>query len=197
MKFDIDILDVLKTRLDFRTDVELAGFLNVKKSIITQIRHSEMKLSFNQKLTVMDHLGFIKGRDLLTAITSEALTEKILQASYTQSERLALPETVPGVPDHFDIVLIELFKQFGKFKSDKEVASCLGVNRTMITTVRAGRRKLGPLPRLRMLKFIEKNTGIEIEDIESLERAIESSEYLFEFIKDHMNTSKKKSDSPE
>jgi hypothetical protein len=58
------------------------------------------------------------------------------------------------------------------------------IKRNTISMVRSGKSRLGPLPRLRMLK------QIDVEDVTDIERGIESSEYLINLIDEHIKMKK-------
>jgi len=193
MKSDVDILDQLKIGFNFKTDVELAGFLGVTKVAVSQIRHGDMKLSGIQRLRVMDRLESIRVRDLFINIAPEKLAERILELSRRNATKLALAVAEKGISDVSDVVLIDLFKEFGQFRTDKELATYLGFNRGMVSAIRGGTRKLGPLPRLRILRAVEESIGKEVEEIEEIEKGIESSEYLITLIEEHIKIHQSKS----
>jgi len=195
MKSDADILDQLKIGFDFKTDVELAGFLGVTKVTVSQIRHGDMKLSGIQRLRVMDRLESIRVRDLFIKISPEKLAERILELSRRNATKLALAVSEKGISEASDIELIDLFKEFSRFRTDKELAAYLGFTRSMVSTIRAGARKLGPLPRLRILRAVEESVGKEIEGIENIEKGIESSEYLIKLIEEHIKIHRNKASS--
>lgn len=179
------LLDQLKQGFGYKTDVEIARFLGVTKETISQIRRGELGLSLSQRIKIMDRLSSIQIRDLLERITPENLSNELHRLSLRGAERLALDELEKGEPTAVDIKLIELFKTYGQdenlFITDKEMATFLGLKRATISGVRTGKSKLGPLPRLRILKLICPEL-----DLEQIEKGIESSEYLVELIEDHI-----------
>lgn len=179
------LLDQLKVGFGYKTDVEVAGFLGVTKETISQIRHGELGLSISQRMKLMDRLTSIKTRNLLERITPERLSSELHRLSLRGAERLALAELENGKPTPVDVQLIELFKTYGQdenlFRTDNEMATYLGLKRASISGVRTGKSRLGPLPRLRILKVICPEA-----DIEQIEKGIESSEYLLTLIKEHI-----------
>jgi transcriptional regulator with XRE-family HTH domain len=180
-----DLLDRLKQGFGYKTDVEVAGFLGVNKDTVSQIRQGVQGLSLSQRIKIMDRLASIQIRDLLEKITPESLSHELHRLSLCGAEKLALDELEESDPDAIDVKLIELFKAYGQeenlFKTDKEMATFLGLKRASISGVRAGKSKLGPLPRLRILKVICPEA-----DTEQIENGIESSEYLLKLIEEHI-----------
>ncbi len=180
-----DLLDRLKEGFSYKTDLEVAGFLGVSKDTISMIRREVIGLSLAQRIKIMDRLQSIKVRNLLVRITPENLADGLIRLSNKGAEALAFEDIEAGEATEDDIELIKLFKEFGNlgksFATDKEMAAYLGLKRNTISSVRAGDGRLGPLPRLRMLKAICPNA-----DIEQIERGIESSEYLFNLISEHI-----------
>jgi transcriptional regulator with XRE-family HTH domain len=189
-----DLLDRLKQGFDYKTDVEIAGFLGVTKETISQVRQGVLGLSLSQRIKIMDRLASIKTRNLFERITPEHLAHELHRLSLRGAERLALDELEKGEPLAVDVRLIELFKTYGQdenlFRTDKEMASFLGLKRASISGVRTGKSRLGPLPRLRILKVI----CPEI-DIEQIEKGIESSEYLLKLIEEHIKLRNSKKNS--
>ncbi len=188
MDFEItnaDLLDKLKEGFGYKTDVEIASFLGVRKENICQVRQGELGLSLGQRIKIMDRLGSIHIRDLLERITPEHLSRELHRLSLRGAERLALDELEKCEPTAVDIKLIELFKTYGQdenlFTTDKEMATFLGLKRASISGVRTGKSKLGPLPRLRILQVICPEA-----DTEQIERGINSIEYLFMLIELHI-----------
>ncbi|MBS3955488.1 MAG: hypothetical protein KGZ88_21295 [Methylomicrobium sp.] len=179
------LLDQLKQGFGYKTDVEIARFLGVTKETISQIRRGELGLSLSQRIKIMDRLSSIQIRDLLERITPENLSNELHRLSLRGAERLALDELEKGEPTAVDIKLIELFKTYGQdenlFITDKEMATFLGLKRATISGVRTGKSKLGPLPRLRILKLICPEL-----DLEQIEKGIESSQYLLKLIEEHI-----------
>lgn len=180
-----DLLDKLKHGFGYKTDLELAGFLGVTKETMSQIRHGELGLSLTQRIKVMDRLASIRTRNLLERIAPDHLSRELHRLSLRGAEKLALDELEKGEPTAVDVKLIELFKMYGQdeslFKTDKEMASFLGLKRASISGVRTGKSKLGPLPRLRMLKAINPET-----DIEQVLNGIDSNKSLHDLIEKHI-----------
>ena len=180
-----DLLDKLKHLFGYKADAGIARFLGVTKETISQIRRGEMGLSINQRLKAMDRLDIVSTPGLLEKISPEYLSSELLRLSLRGAERLALDEFEKGEPTAVDTKLIELFKAFGQdenlFTVDQEMASFLGLKRASISGVRTGKSKLGPLPRLRMLKAINPET-----DIEQVLNGIESNKSLHDLIEKHI-----------
>lgn len=186
------LLDQLKKGFGYKTDVEVAGFLGVSKETISQVRQGVLGLSLGQRMKIMDRLTSIRTRDLMERITPEHLAHELHRLSLRGAERLALDELEKGEPTAVDVKLIELFKTYGQdenlFKTDKEMATFLGLKRASISGVRTGKSKLGSLPRLRILKVIYPEA-----DVEQIEKGIESSEYLLKLIEEHIKLQNSKS----
>ena len=198
-----ELLDKLKEGFGYRTDLEVAGFLKVNKETVSQIRRGILELSSAQRLKIMDRLWSIRVRDLLAKMAPESLANQLITLSHRGAGWLAfgnepLCESAQEGGTSFsdedecpedkmtnDIVLIDLFKNYGckggPFATDKDMADVLGLKRNTISSIRKGAR-LGPLPRLRMLKAINPNV-----DTEEIEKGIESSEYLLELLIRHLD----------
>lgn len=175
---DSELIDAIKDEFGWRTDLQVAKFLGLSKDAISLVRGGG-KLGRGQRLKLYDRLKFCQVRNLIARIAPDHLAARLIAVSRRASERLALRETEPGPSNPIDVVLLEHFKRFGKFASDSDLATFLGIRRNTISMVRAGRSKLGPLPRLRMLSLIEE------QSIGEAEKAIESSEFLLKLIKQH------------
>jgi transcriptional regulator with XRE-family HTH domain len=209
-KNNAELLDKLKEGFGYKTDLEVAGFLGVTKETVSQIRRGLMELGAIQRFKIMDRLVSIEIRDLLAKIASENLANELIRLSHRGAENLAFRETLDYVPFNdetteqskddkmvydsmtHDIELIRLFKEHGchgnAFATDKEMADVLGLKRTSISSIRSGKGRLGPLPRLRMLKAIHPEA-----DTDQIERGIESSEYLLTLINKHIEMKHSKS----
>lgn len=197
-----ELLDKLKEGFGYRTDLEVAGFLSVNKETVSQIRRGILELSTAQRLKIMDRLWSIRVRDLLAKMAPESLANQLITLSHKGADWLAFGneplcefsqegharsldqnEHPEGILTD-DIALIELFKKHGcnggPFATDKEMADVLGLKRNTISSIRKGAR-LGPLPRLKMLKALNPNVGTE-----EVEKGIESSEYLLELLIRHL-----------
>lgn len=181
-----ELLDRLKAGFGYKTDVEVAGFLGLNKDTVSQIRQGLQGLSIGQRFKIMDRLSNIQIRNLLEKIAPDHLSQEIHRLSLRGAERLAFEETEAGKPKEIDVKLIDLFKSYGQeldiFHTDREMADFLGLKRATISSVRTGKTRLGPLPRLRMLKIILSNA-----DTEQIEQGVQSNEYLFGLIEDHIN----------
>lgn len=184
MKNDAALLDKLKEGFGYLTDVELAGFLGITKDSVSVIRRGENGLSNAQRIKVMDRLESIRVRDLVMRMAPENLAVRIKELSQNGASKLALNSLEKGEANPTDIELIDLFKTHFGYKSDQLLADFLGVKRNTISMVRSGKSRLGPLPRLRMLK------QIDVEDVTDIERGIESSEYLINLIDEHIKMKK-------
>jgi hypothetical protein len=79
-------------------------------------------------------------------------------------------------------LLIDLYKSFGRFKTDTEVANALGLKQNTISMVRKSKSGLGPLPRLRIFRDVWK------VDIDELEEALESSEVMLNLLKNYIES---------
>ena len=133
MKTDIsnaELLDALKNAFDFRTDLEVAGFLTANKETVSQIRRGILGLSIAQRLKIIDRLWSIGVRDLLAKMAPESLANQLITLSH---EVASSSDTEGNMTD--DIALIDLFKNYGckggPFATDKDMADVLGLNVTL------------------------------------------------------------------
>jgi transcriptional regulator with XRE-family HTH domain len=180
-----DLLDKLKEGFDYKTDIEVAGFLGLNKDTVSQIRQGLQGLSIAQRFKIMDRLVSIQIRNLLVKIAPDHLYREIHRLSLHGAEGLAFDEIEAGEPEEIDVKLIDLFKSYGQklnlVHTDQQMADFLGLKRATISSVRTGKCKLGPLPRLRMLKAINPET-----DIEQVLNGIESNKSLHDLIEKHI-----------
>jgi transcriptional regulator with XRE-family HTH domain len=188
---DAVLLDKLKLGFGYKSDLEIAGFLDVSSNTISKIRTGKQKLSVIQRLKVMDRLLTVQIRDLLISMSPEAIGNEIHRLSLRGAERLAFDEQGEGSSNPNDIALIDQFKRYSGFKNDEALANFLGISDSMITAARKG-SQLGPLPRLRMLKAINPNA-----DTDQIEQGLESTEYLLELINKHIEMKKSKTVNPD
>ncbi len=180
-----DLLDKLKEVFGYKTDVEVAGFLGLNKDTVSQIRQGLQGLSIAQRFKIMDRLVSIQIRDLLAKIAPDHLIQEIYRRSLRGADGLDFDETEAGEPKETDVKLINLFKSYGQelnlFHTDREMADFLGLKRATISSVRTGKMKLGPLPRLRMLKAVNPET-----DIDQVLNGIDSNQSLHDLIEKHI-----------
>jgi transcriptional regulator with XRE-family HTH domain len=176
--------------------------LKVNKETVSQIRRGILELSSAQRLKIMDRLWSIRVQDLLAKMAPESLANQLITLSHKGAGWLAfgnepLCESAQEGGASFsdedecsedkmtnDIALIDLFKNYGckggPFATDKDMADVLGLKRNTISSIRKGAR-LGPLPRLRMLKAI--NPEIDIDQVLN---GIESNQSLHDLIEKHI-----------
>jgi hypothetical protein len=173
-----EVLDKFKEAFGFRTDREVSDFLGVDKMTVCQIRQEAMGLSIAQRLKILGRLASVQIRDLHEKIEPDnlcgAMLEKFpgLKAGMSKSQEI-------------NVKLLELFKSYGQeqklFRIDREMSDFLGLKRATISSVRIGRSKFGPLPRLLMLKAI--NPGADIDQVLN---GLESKQCLIELIEKHI-----------
>jgi hypothetical protein len=176
---DSELIDALKVQFGWRTDFEVAKFLDIDSTTISSIRTKGDSLGRWQRFKIMDRLKACQVRNLLVRISPAYLGKRIMGASMRGAQRLALDELEDVPPETTDAPLLDAFKVFGGFRTDQEMAERLGIKRNTVSMVRSGKSRLGPLPRLRMLEMIDE------QPIDQIERAVESSEYLLQLIQEH------------
>lgn len=179
---DADLIDALKKAFGYKTDVEVAGFLNVDKQSIYLARHGKGSLGITQRFKIIDRILFQKTENLAIRCLPENLVLKIQEIRQLQHQQSALKETENGYPSDADSKLLDLYKDFRRFKTDSEMADAIGIKRQSISMVRTGKNKLGSLPRLRIFRDVWN------EDITDLETALESSDSLLKMVQNYIDT---------
>lgn len=174
---DINLLDQIKNGFGLKNDSELAGFLNVTRTTIHNIRFKGSRLGIKPRLVVLDKIAFFKIREWGESLSSESLANKIRSSSEFLSRRLANSRTPSDAEAVAEIDLIEIIKVAFQFDNDAELAEFLGVARNTISMVRSGRSNLGPKPRLKILNRINSF------DLEKVESVLESTDELIEAVR--------------
>lgn len=203
MPTDVELIDLIKSTFNYRTDLEVAGFLGVCKDTISAIRNNRTVMGESLRFTILDkwkaldRVAYRKAEDFVlrardvaawrklqslnsesnTFFSTKMLVAKILDARRAQQDRWALNEVEHGPPVSEDAELLDQYKSYKKFSTDDELARAIGIKRNSVSMVRHGRSRLGPLPRLRIYR------DAYGEDTSELEAALESSEALLTLIK--------------
>jgi transcriptional regulator with XRE-family HTH domain len=71
------IFDTLKKRLELETDQQLAEFIGVKKSFLSELRSGKRELPAVTKLKILDKIGYLAARDTMLALTPSGFAAKI------------------------------------------------------------------------------------------------------------------------
>jgi hypothetical protein len=164
MKNDAVLLDKLKECFGFQTDVEVAAFLGITKDSVSLVRRGETGLSIAQRLKIMDRLESVQAKDFIARMSPENLVARLVSLRDGGAEHLCKKSVQgEGNGQPIDVALLDLFKGQFNFRTDKLLAEYLGIKSNTLATVRGNKSRLGPLPRLRMLKMVD---GVTIADIE-------------------------------
>lgn len=175
-----ELIDALKQAFGYKTDLEVAGYLGVDKQTIYFIKKGDRSLGPRQRLKILDRVLYRKFENrILRTLLPEYLAEAIIEIRQEQGQNWALPETLPGNPHPEDGQLLDLYKRHMELPNDEAVSQRLGIKPQSISTVRTGRARLGPLPRLRIFRDV---LG---EDISTIEEALESTDVLLKLIRDY------------
>lgn len=183
MKSDIELIDLLKTKIGFDTDADLARYLGLTRNAIYMVRQNMTPLGCEQRLKIIDHLHYLNVTDWIQRVSaqflSKRLADEIGRKVQNQALKIALPETEWGDTLKSDAKLLKLFQIYTESKTDVELANHLGLKRNSISNVRKGLGRLGLFPRVKILKLL----AIDDTGVDELEAALESSDVLLEVVK--------------
>jgi len=87
MSKDIILLEKLKTGFNYKNDAELAFFLGITPSAISQIRRGGTSLGVIQRLKIVDRLAAIAVRNAVVSVMPEPLGKKIMSFSLNNAQR--------------------------------------------------------------------------------------------------------------
>jgi DNA-binding XRE family transcriptional regulator len=178
MKSDVELLDLLKVYLGYRTDVQLADYLKLSKHAIYKIRANELNLGHLQRFKILDKLGYLATVSYIKSLAPRHLAETIAEQIQDKAAIIALSKIKDGESTEADIQLVALIKKFTNSKTDEELANKIGLKRNSLSMVRKGKAKFGLYPRLKILKLLDPNVNID-----EFEKAMESSEELLVIVK--------------
>ncbi|HLF97359.1 MAG TPA: hypothetical protein VI457_09465 [Methylococcaceae bacterium] len=181
MLTDVELLDLIKKQQKFRTDIELAGYLKLKKSMISAIRTGVTSLGPLQRLKILDHIQFLKVSNWVERLSPEGLAKAIRSHVENNALAIALPATEKGEPPEADIQLLSLIKSFKQCEKDEQLAPLLGLKRNALSMIRTGKAKFGLLPRVKILRMLDPDIRLE-----TFEEALQSSETLLQIAKEHI-----------
>jgi transcriptional regulator with XRE-family HTH domain len=198
---DNQLLDLLKERLGFRTDTELAGYLAVTKMFISAVRSGKSPLGVVQRLKILDHLGYLRIANWIKELTSERLAARINEEIQNRALRMALPDVAAANEDpSVDATLLKLAKLLFDCSTDEELSRELGIKPNSLSTIRKGKTGFGPLPRMKILKrlpnFFVTEDGQTVEvDLDEFEEALQSSEKCIELVRKYLDQISEKPNS--
>jgi len=195
---DIVILDKVKKLFNLKGDVQVAYFLGITPSAVSQIRNNLISLGFFQRIKLVDMLvaitvtdGFdsfapeeiIKislFKDVLAAICLDNIEKKLQQLQSNANSN------VSGILDReqCDARLIDMFKNYFGFKTDTDLGDFIGLKKAAISNIRKGKAGIGEIARIRMLGKVDNNF-----DSISYEEFIQSNDRLEKLI-DYLSTKK-------
>jgi transcriptional regulator with XRE-family HTH domain len=100
------------------------------------------------------------------ALTAKNLINKVREIRRNQQELWFHPDgetSIKSDSDNEDNELLNLYKAFRGFQTDADMAAVLGIKRNSLSTVRAGRSRLGPIPLLHIYRDFFNENIIELE----------------------------------
>jgi transcriptional regulator with XRE-family HTH domain len=183
MKKDIDLIDYLKSHLNYQSDVQLADYLKLTPQAIYRIRAGEMNLGHIQRLKILDRLGYLKLVTFIKSLASKDLAEEIAKRVEDHAAIIALTKIEDGESPEADKQLLALIKKFAGCETDEELANKIGLKRTSLSMVRKGKAKFGVYPRLRILRLLDPEANLD-----EFEKALDSSEELLIIVNQLMSS---------
>lgn len=147
---EVELLDTLRVTFALRNDAQVATFLGLARATISVVRSRQQKLGLVQRLKLLDAIGFPGMPDLIDAISTPMLTER-LQALLPDEPPPARRRKRTPAPTSPEAAMVELAKRALGCTTDDDLVDILGLSRTVMPMIRAGRTRIGPRPRLRLL----------------------------------------------
>ena len=86
---DNDLLDKIKNGFGLQTEAQLSAWLNISTSTLSRVRRGTAKLNLLQKLTVLDKIGFLKGRSLVESVSPEFIATNLKRISIASANKAA------------------------------------------------------------------------------------------------------------
>ncbi|MBM2886398.1 hypothetical protein JFK97_18570 [Chromobacterium phragmitis] len=86
----IPVIDSIKVELEFAEDRQLADFLGIAPSTLSECRSGRLNLSPLAKLQVLIQLGFCKTEDARQILLQEEVAEKKRRAKERQDKKLEM-----------------------------------------------------------------------------------------------------------
>lgn len=175
---ETELLDVLKTTFRLSSDAQVAAFLGITRATTHRVRHGQGRLGIQQRLKILDHIGFLDKRQWLNRLRPERLNERIRCSSHALRQRqVRAPQRIERDLDA-EGELLDLVQDACGLRTDTELAEFLGVARNTLSNVRAGRSSLGPRPRLRILNRFAPF------DTERVDAVLDSTEVLIDAVRE-------------
>jgi hypothetical protein len=102
------LLDSLKERMQFPTDMALAAFLGVSPSMLSHVRTGKTRITWNMLSRALDHAGYAVSRDSLLSLLPTDLGEGIRaydNARVGKRSKVVTDERLHGLFEAFDRAL--------------------------------------------------------------------------------------------
>ncbi|NEV64943.1 hypothetical protein [Thiorhodococcus minor] len=175
---ETELLNVLKTTLLLSSDAQVAAFLGITRATIHRVRHGQGRLGIQQRLKILDHIGFLDNRLWLNRLRPDRLNERIRRSGHALRQRqVRAPQRIERDLS-IEGKLLDLVQDACGFRTDTELAEFLDVARITLSNGRAGRGSLGPRQRLRILNRFAPF------DTERIDAVLDSTEVLIEAVRE-------------
>lgn len=162
MKDDIDLIDYLKTRLNYRSDAQLAEeYLSISRHAIYRIRAGGVDLGPIPRLKVIEKTGYLKSVTHIESLAAKNLAEEIAGRIEDSAAIMALSKIDDDESHESHQQLLKLIKPFLTSRVDEELANAIGLKRTSLSMVRKGKAKFGIYPRLKILQLLDPNANLD------------------------------------
>lgn len=178
LKDDIELIDYLKTSLNYRSDAQLAEeYLNISRHAIYRIRAGAMDLGSMPRLKVIEKTGYLRSVTHIKSLAAKNLAEEIARRIEDYAAIMALSKIDDDESYGAHQQLLKLIKPFLTSRIDEELANAIGLKRTSVSMVRKGKSKFGIYPRLKILQLLDPEANLD-----ELQRVIDSSEELLRIL---------------
>lgn len=138
----------LTARFALRSETPIAAFLGITLAAIHCVCQGRAQRGIRQRRKRMDRIGCQRRRQGLESLQPEPLSERLRGSPRSLAQRLANARQRSRFATTAGAVLLDR----ASFRRDSAWADVRGVVRNPLSKVRAGRPRLGPRPRLRILK---------------------------------------------
>lgn len=178
---DVELLDEIKQGFGLKNDAQIAGFLNITRTTIHNVRYKGKRLGIKPRLIILDKIAFLKARDSLESwaqkLTNAGLANRIRKVTNSLAQNRAIANLPSDDLEIAEKDLLEEVKRILRCSTDEELAATLGLARNTISAIRSGDTSLGPEPRLKILNLIEPF------NLEKMQHTLESTDLLIQAIR--------------
>ncbi|MBT9521301.1 MAG: hypothetical protein IV101_10430 [Dechloromonas sp.] len=151
---EAQLLDCLRAGFNIPTDVALAAWLGIDKSMISSVRAGTRKLGILQRLKILDHVGFLTTRTFIESLLPMQLADELVRFNQDIVGRQAQAAMERLEVEDENVRLLDAAKMAFSLSTDADLARVLEVGNTTISMVRSKKSALGVIPKLKLLERV-------------------------------------------